>query len=117
MLFNSYVFILFLGIILAVYYLPVAWKTKKISLLLAGYLFYAMWNPPFVLLLWLSTVVDFIVGRRLYHAEGRAKRQCSSSAPGRRSSSIRNQCRSSAAPRALVKKAAWLQCRSCPTCV
>jgi alginate O-acetyltransferase complex protein AlgI len=75
MLFNSYVFILFLGIVLAFHYLPVSWKTKKINLLLAGYLFYAVWNPPFVLLLWLSTVVDFFIGKRLYHAEGKAKRK------------------------------------------
>ncbi|MCO6479989.1 MAG: MBOAT family protein [Phaeodactylibacter sp.] len=75
MLFNSYVFILFLGIALAFHYLPVSWKAKKINLLLAGYLFYAMWNPPFVLLLWLSTVVDFIAGKQLYRAEAPAKRK------------------------------------------
>jgi len=75
MLFNSYVFILFLSIALAFHYLPVSWKSKKINLLLAGYLFYAVWNPPFVLLLWLSTVVDFIVGKQLYQAEGRVKRK------------------------------------------
>ncbi|MCB0596503.1 MAG: MBOAT family protein [Lewinellaceae bacterium] len=75
MLFNSYVFILFLGIALAFHYLPVSWKSKKINLLVAGYLFYAMWNPPFVLLLWLSTVVDFIVGKQLYQAENQPKRK------------------------------------------
>jgi D-alanyl-lipoteichoic acid acyltransferase DltB (MBOAT superfamily) len=46
--------------------LPFSWKTKKINLLLASYVFYAAWNPPFILLLWLSTVVDFFVGRALY---------------------------------------------------
>lgn len=75
MLFNSYVFIAFLGIALAFHYLPVSWKAKKANLLLAGYLFYAVWNPPFVLLLWLSTLVDFFVGKQLYHAEGKAKRK------------------------------------------
>src|SRR6202012_4907171 len=39
---------------------------KKVNLLLASYIFYAAWNPPFILLLWLSTVVDFFVGRALY---------------------------------------------------
>lgn len=75
MLFNSYVFILFLGIALAFHYLPVSWKSRKINLLLASYLFYAIWNPPFVLLLWLSTVVDFLVGQQLYQTESRVKRK------------------------------------------
>ncbi len=75
MLFNSYVFILFLGIALAFHYLPVSWKSRKINLLLASYLFYAIWNPPFVLLLWLSTAVDFLVGKQLYQTESRVKRK------------------------------------------
>jgi alginate O-acetyltransferase complex protein AlgI len=75
MLFNSYIFIVFLGIVLIFHYLPISWKAKKVNLLLAGYLFYAMWNPPFVLLLWLSTIVDFFVGKQLYRAESRAKRK------------------------------------------
>jgi len=52
-----------------------SWKQKKINLLLASYLFYAAWNPPFILLLWLSTVVDYFVGRALYHQENLAKRK------------------------------------------
>lgn len=75
MLFNSYVFILFLGIILVLHYLPLPWKTKKINLLLAGYVFYGMWNPPFVLLLWLSTVMDFYFGKMLYQAEAGGRRK------------------------------------------
>ena len=66
MLFNSYTFIVFFGIILILHNLPFPWKVKKINLLIASYLFYAAWNPPFILLLWLSTVVDFFVGRALY---------------------------------------------------
>jgi alginate O-acetyltransferase complex protein AlgI len=66
MLFNSYTFIVFFIIILILHNLPFPWKVKKINLLLASYVFYAAWNPPFILLLWLSTVVDFFVGRALY---------------------------------------------------
>ncbi|HEV9037433.1 MAG TPA: MBOAT family O-acyltransferase [Puia sp.] len=66
MLFNSYTFIVFFAIILILHNLPFPWKVKKINLLIASYLFYAAWNPPFILLLWLSTVVDFFVGRALY---------------------------------------------------
>jgi D-alanyl-lipoteichoic acid acyltransferase DltB (MBOAT superfamily) len=52
-----------------------AWKTKKRNLLVASYIFYAAWNPPFILLLWLSTVVDYFVGRALYHQENKVKRK------------------------------------------
>jgi D-alanyl-lipoteichoic acid acyltransferase DltB (MBOAT superfamily) len=60
---------------LIVHNLPLSWKTKKTNLLLASYLFYAAWNPPFILLLWLSTVVDFFVGRALYTQENKHKRK------------------------------------------
>jgi len=66
MLFNSYTFIAFFAIMLILHNLPFPWKVKKINLLLASYIFYAAWNPPFILLLWLSTVVDYFVGRALY---------------------------------------------------
>jgi alginate O-acetyltransferase complex protein AlgI len=66
MVFNSYTFIVFFLIVLFLHNLPLAWKTKKNFLLLASYIFYAAWNPPFILLLWLSTFVDFHVGKALY---------------------------------------------------
>jgi alginate O-acetyltransferase complex protein AlgI len=75
MLFNSYTFIAFFAIKLVLHHLPFSWKTKKINLLLASYVFYAAWNPPFILLLWLSTVVDFFVGRALYRQENKRKRK------------------------------------------
>ena len=75
MVFNSYTFIVFFIIILVLHNLPFSWKTKKINLLLASYVFYAAWNPPFILLLWLSTVVDFFVGRALYTQQNVAKKR------------------------------------------
>jgi alginate O-acetyltransferase complex protein AlgI len=66
MIFNSYTFVAFFLLILFLHNLPLPWKIKKINLLIASYIFYAAWNPPFVLLLWLSTVIDFYVGRALY---------------------------------------------------
>ncbi len=75
MTFNSLTFIVFFAIIMGLHYLPIfSWRTKKINLLLASYLFYVAWNPPFVILLWLSTVVDFFVGKRL-GAEQRPNRR------------------------------------------
>jgi alginate O-acetyltransferase complex protein AlgI len=66
MVFNSYTFVVFFAIMLILHNLPISWKAKKINLLLGSYIFYAAWNPPFILLLWLSTIVDFFVGRALY---------------------------------------------------
>ncbi|HYH16395.1 MAG TPA: MBOAT family O-acyltransferase [Flavisolibacter sp.] len=74
MLFNSFSFIVFFIIMLGLHSMPFPWKVKKINLLLASYLFYAAWNPPFILLLWLSTVVDFFVGRALYKEENKRKK-------------------------------------------
>src|SRR5829696_6871518 len=75
MVFNSYTFIAFFVIILILHSLPFPWKVKKINLLIASYIFYAAWNPPFILLLWLSTIVDYFVGRALYHQENLYKRK------------------------------------------
>lgn len=75
MVFNSYTFIVFFIIMLVLHNLPFTWKVKKINLLLASYIFYAAWNPPFILLLWLSTIVDFFVGRALYTQENKHKKR------------------------------------------
>jgi len=75
MVFNSYTFIAFFVVMLVLHNLPIPWKAKKINLLLASYIFYAAWNPPFILLLWLSTVVDFFVGRALYTQPNKHKRR------------------------------------------
>lgn len=75
MLFNSYTFIVFFIIMLVLHHLPFPWKVKKVNLLIASYIFYAAWNPPFILLLWLSTVVDFFVGRALYTQPNKYKRR------------------------------------------
>src|SRR5258708_39310114 len=60
MIFNSLTFLVFFVIVMALHYAPFfSWHQKKINLLIASYLFYAAWNPPFVVLLWISTVVDW----------------------------------------------------------
>ena len=66
MLFNTLGFALFLMIVLICYYwIPFRWKQKKVILLLASYIFNGLWNPPLILLLWISTIVDWTAGRRL----------------------------------------------------
>ena len=75
MVFNSYSFALFFVLLLVLHNLPLPWKAKKINLLLASYLFYAIWNPPFILLLWLSTVVDFYMARLISREQRSAPRK------------------------------------------
>jgi len=66
MVFNSLTFGLFFLAVLGLYYLvPMSWRGRKIMLLAASYLFYAAWNPPFVLLLMGSTVIDWWVAARM----------------------------------------------------
>jgi len=69
MLFNSFTFILFFACVLVLHHLPFSWRVKKFNLLWASYVFYAAWNPPFVVLLWISTVVDWFVAKWLDKTE------------------------------------------------
>ena len=69
MVFNSLTFVVFFALVLALHSLPLAWKTKKINLLVASYIFYAAWNPPFVILLWISTVVDWWAAQAMVKSE------------------------------------------------
>ena len=69
MVFNSLTFVVFFACVLALHSMPLNWTTKKVNLLIASYLFYAAWNPPFVILLWVSTVVDWYAAQKLVQAE------------------------------------------------
>ena len=75
MIFNSLTFIAFFAIVLAMHSLPLPWKVRKFNLLVASYVFYAAWNPPFVILLWISTVVDWYAAQGLVKAERPAARR------------------------------------------
>lgn len=67
MLFTSFEFILFLPITLALYFfLPAKWRW--ILLLMASYLFYGYHNPFYILLLLLSTNIDFFCGQKIYES-------------------------------------------------
>lgn len=65
MVFNSWTFIVFFLIVLLLHHLPFSWKVKKFNLLVASYIFYAAWNPPFVVILWFTTVVDWFMARQI----------------------------------------------------
>lgn len=76
MLFNTLGFVVFLSIVLILYYFfPFKWNQKKGILLLASYIFYGLWNPPLILLLWISTVVDWTAGKKLSKVEHPGERK------------------------------------------
>ncbi len=74
MAFNSLIFLIFFAIVLGLHSLPLQWQAKKTNLLLASYIFYAAWNPPFIVLLWLSTLTDWFAARKIAVTSGGAKR-------------------------------------------
>ncbi|MEE4243166.1 MAG: MBOAT family O-acyltransferase [Desulfopila sp.] len=69
MVFNSLTFLVFFAVVHCVYALPLSWQNRKKHLWLSSYIFYAAWNPPFVILLWISTVVDWYAGKRIAQAD------------------------------------------------
>jgi D-alanyl-lipoteichoic acid acyltransferase DltB (MBOAT superfamily) len=74
MLFNSLVFLVFLGVVLPVFYL-LPQRFKKIFLLLASYTFYGYWDWRFCSLLLLSTVMDYYLGHVIYTETDEKKRK------------------------------------------
>jgi D-alanyl-lipoteichoic acid acyltransferase DltB (MBOAT superfamily) len=65
MVFNSYAFAIFLPIVLGGYWLLRGHRRQNLFLLGASYVFYGAWDPRFLLLMWFTTLVDYVVGRRL----------------------------------------------------
>jgi alginate O-acetyltransferase complex protein AlgI len=64
MLFNSIEFAVFLPLVFCVYWLFLrkSLRLQNIFLLLASYIFYGWWDPRFLILILLSTGVDFLIG-------------------------------------------------------
>jgi alginate O-acetyltransferase complex protein AlgI len=75
MLFNSNEFLIFLAIVLIVYYSLRSLRWQNIVLLVASYLFYAVWDWRFCALLFITSTVDFFVGRALADLPAGRQRQ------------------------------------------
>ncbi|MBA4153504.1 MBOAT family O-acyltransferase [Flavobacterium sp.] len=75
MLFNSLSFMVFLVVVIALYYSNLlSWGNRKRMLLFTSYVFYGLWNPPLVIILWLSTIVDWVAANNLAVEENQRKR-------------------------------------------
>jgi alginate O-acetyltransferase complex protein AlgI len=74
LVFNSLTFLVFFAVLLVLHHLPfLSWRAKKVNLLVASYVFYAAWNPPFILLLWASTIVDWFIARGIYASRDKSR--------------------------------------------
>ena len=60
--FNSLAFLIYLPIVVGLYWL-LPFKARKYWLLAASYFFYGYWNPAFLLLLLLSTFIDYFCSK------------------------------------------------------
>jgi alginate O-acetyltransferase complex protein AlgI len=64
MLFDSPVYILFVILVVLVYW-RLSWRAQNLFLLGASYFFYGWWDWRFLLLMMFSTVVDFIMAKKI----------------------------------------------------
>ncbi len=67
MLFNTFTFIFFFVVAVTMSRAIKSWSLNKLFLLLISYLFYASWNPPFVILLWISTIGDWYFAKLIFN--------------------------------------------------
>ena len=75
MLFNSLTFVVFFVLVVGAYWTLRSWETRKNLLLVASYIFYGAWNPPFALLLFATTALDFFLGGRIAAASAGTRRR------------------------------------------
>lgn len=65
MLFNSYTFLAFYAVVYLSYLLIRHRRAQNLLLLAASYVFYAAWDPRFLSLILLSTLVDYVAAIRI----------------------------------------------------
>ncbi|USN45037.1 MAG: MBOAT family protein [Candidatus Woesearchaeota archaeon] len=65
MLFNSLHFLLFFPIVVAIYF-SIKQKYRWILLLIASYYFYMSWKAEYIILIMLSTLVDYVAGWQIH---------------------------------------------------
>ncbi|HVC94399.1 MAG TPA: MBOAT family protein, partial [Pirellulales bacterium] len=74
MLFNSWPFLPFIISVLALYYLlPFRWQNRM--LLIASCVFYGLWDWRFLILLMVSTSIDYLVALRIQASEVAGRRK------------------------------------------
>ncbi len=76
MAFNSIAFALFLPIVFLLYwFLPKRLFTQNLLLLVASYFFYAWWDYRFLALLFISSLLNFLLGIGMEAAPNQSRRK------------------------------------------
>lgn len=75
MLFNSLSFLVFFVAAYSIFWVLPTSSQKKWTLLIASYVFYSAWNPPFVALLLLATLVDWWLARQIGRSRNPSRRR------------------------------------------
>ena len=73
MLFNSFEYIIFFPLIVLFYFSSKNIKTRTTILLIGSYIFYASWNPVYLVLLLFSTTTSFLLSKLIHKSDGRRK--------------------------------------------
>lgn len=74
MLFNSFDFVVFF-VIVYLFYLFSNHKYQNILLLIASYVFYGWWDWRFLGLLFITTVIDYYCGLKIYNSSNQSNRK------------------------------------------
>jgi alginate O-acetyltransferase complex protein AlgI len=75
MLFNSFIFFLFLGVVLPIFLVLRTKGQKNLFLVLASYFFYGYWDWRFCGLLLISTLADYLIGRAIHRSSHERSRK------------------------------------------
>lgn len=75
MVFNSLSFIPFFIAVTLVSQLRLGWTSKRVLLTLLSYAFYAAWHPRTIVLLWASTLLDYVVTTAMARTPSLARRR------------------------------------------
>src|SRR5213596_1400575 len=75
MLFNSLTFVVFYVVVTTLYWSMSGWNSRKNLLVVASYIFYGAWNPPFAALLFTTTAMDFWLGRQIGKAQAQSAKK------------------------------------------
>ena len=74
MLFNSLQFVIFFPIVIILYFL-IPYKKRWILLLIASYYFYMCWKVDYILLIIISTLIDYICSNKMSQIKEKVKRK------------------------------------------
>lgn len=74
MIFNSQEFLLFFSFVIPAFFI-IPDKFRRYFLLLVSYLFYAWWNPLYIILIVASTLTDFYSGKKIFSTQKKSQKK------------------------------------------